>query len=419
MLLVRLRVIPKIPCEIICAPGKTGAPHMNYSPFSNKRRIAIAASALLAILLVGGAVMLSKRSHADASDKKAPAELQFTASDLTYVTPRALAARLEITGNLEARSEATVRAKEALDVKEILVREGDAVHAGQVLAQLDTAQLAARLAQKISTRDSAKAQFEMAEKNRTTNHELLEKKFISQNAFDNFDSTYKANHATLEAASAEVDVARIDLNQATVVAPISGIIGKRYIKVGEKTSVDGQLFSIVDLDSLEFQALVPAAEVTRLKKGMAVAISVDGIPDQTFLGTLDRISPETETGTRSIMTFFSVTNAGHKLRSGMYASGQVVLSSSSPRPSLPLAAVRTDAGQSVVWTVENNTLKRRPVELGLQDLSHGWVEIKQGVDAAVPVLASKFDDLKEGAPARALAAGDDSAPKPQDTHAHA
>jgi multidrug efflux pump subunit AcrA (membrane-fusion protein) len=153
---------------------------MNYSPFSNKRRIAIAASALLAILLVGGAVMLSKRSHADASDKKAPAELQFTASDLTYVTPRALAARLEITGNLEARSEATVRAKEALDVKEILVREGDVVHAGQVLAQLDTAQLAARLAQKISTRDSAKAQFEMAEKNRTTNHELLEKKFISQ-----------------------------------------------------------------------------------------------------------------------------------------------------------------------------------------------------------------------------------------------
>jgi membrane fusion protein (multidrug efflux system) len=390
---------------------------MTPALLSNKRRAVIAAIATFIVIAAAiAAVVISKRLHAE--DKKGPVELHFVASDLTFLTARPLAARLPINGNIVARSEAVVRAKAALDVKQILVREGDTVHAGEVLAQLDTAELQARLAQKTSTRDSARATFELAEKNRTTNHELLDKKFISQNAFDSFDSTFKANHASLDAANAEVDVARIDLSQATVTAPIAGTIAKRYIKVGEKTAVDGQLFSIVDVDSLELQSLVPAAEVARLEKGMHVEVSVDGIPDQTFTGTLDRISPATEEGTRSIMTFFSVNNAGHKLRSGMYAAGEVALSTSSPRPSIPLTAVRTDAGQSVVWTVENNALTRRQVDLGLEDLANGWVEVRRGLPPNVPILASKFDDLKEGAPARAMIDAPEVG-KVADAHAHA
>jgi membrane fusion protein, multidrug efflux system len=390
---------------------------MTLSPISNKRRAVIVGVATLVLIIAAtAAVMISKRLHAE--DKKGPAELHFVASDLTFLTERPLAARLPINGNIVARSEAVVRAKAALDVKQILVREGDTVRAGQVLAQLDTAELQAHLAQKNSTRDSARAQFELAEKNRTTNHELLDKKFISQNAFDSFDSTFKANQSALEAANAEVDLARIDLGQATVTAPISGTVAKRYIKVGEKTAVDGQMFSIVDVDSLELQSLVPAAEVGRLEKGMRVEVSVDGIPDQTFTGTLDRISPATEEGTRSIMTFFSVNNSAHKLRSGMYAAGEVALSTSSPRPSIPLAAVRSDAGQSVVWTVENNALTRRPVDLGLEDIANGWVEVRHGLPPNVPILASKFDDLKEGAPARAMIDAPEVG-KATETHAHA
>ncbi len=355
------------------------------------------------------AFRLSHRPVSDANAKPASSELRFEPRDLAYLTAKPLSATLEINGNLEARSEAVVRAKASLDVKQIAVREGDSVRQGQLLAQLDTAELQARLAEKISTRDSSRAQFDLAEKNRTNNKTLLEKKFISQNAFDASDSTYRANQASLEAADAEVAVARIALAQATVTAPIAGIIGKRFVKVGEKTSIDGELFSIVDLDSLELQALVPAAEVTRLSKGMRADVRVDGITDRSFSATLDRISPATEAGTRAVMTFFSVSNPQHLLRSGVYASGQVALSASSPVPSIPMTAVNNDAGQPVVWTVENGKLTRRPVELGLRDLNSGMVEVRKGLPSNVPVLATKFDDLKEGAPAKAVAAAE---PKP-------
>jgi RND family efflux transporter MFP subunit len=383
-------------------------------PFKN-RRLKIAIGAIVIVSVIGlAAFRMSHRSMVDANAKPAASELHFEPRDLAYLTAKPLSATLEINGNLEARSEAVVRAKASLDVKQIVVREGDPVRQGQLLAQLDTAELEARLAEKVSTRDSNRAQFELAEKNRTNNKTLLDKKFISQNAFDSSESTYKANQASLEAAEAEVSVARIALAQASVTAPISGIIGKRYVKVGEKTSVDGELFSIVDLDSLELQALVPAAEVTRLSKGMHADVRVDGITDRGFSATLDRISPATEAGTRSVMTFFSVNNPQHLLRSGVYASGQVALSASTPVPSIPLTAVNNDAGQPIVWTVENGKLTRRPVELGLRDLNSGMVEVRKGLPANVPVLATKFDDLKEGAPAKAVAAAE---PKPSAANA--
>ena len=177
------------------------------------------------------------------------------------------------------------------------------------------------------------------------------------------------------------------------------IVGKRFVKVGEKTSVDSPLFTIVDLDSLELEALVPAAEVTQLKRGMPAHIQVDGLPGQDFDATLDRVSPATEAGTRSVVVFLTVRNTEHTLKSGMFATGTVQLGASSRLPSLPLTAIHLDAGQPIVWTIEGNVLTRRTVELGIRDETAGMVEIRRGPPASTPVLATRFDYLKEGASA--------------------
>jgi RND family efflux transporter MFP subunit len=319
---------------------------------------------------------------------------------------------LAVNGNLDARSQAVVKAKQAVDIVSISVREGDPVRAGQRLAQLDTADLKARLSEKLSARDSAKAQFDLAEKNRSTNRTLLEKHFISQNAFDSTDSAFKANRASLEAAEAEVQLAQIALDQTSVTAPVAGIVAKRYLKVGEKASVDAPLFTIVDLDSLELDALVPAAEVAQLRRGQSAALSVDGFPGKTFEAVLDRISPATEPGTRSILVFFSVRNPDHVLKSGMFAEGMLDLGQSAPVPALPATAIQIDGGQSVVWSIEANALTRRPVQLGHRDTQAGLVEVTNGLPGTVPVLATKFDNLREGQPAIIVDAATPPAAKP-------
>ena len=89
----------------------------------------------------------------------------------------------------------------------------------------------------------------------------------------------------------------------------------------------------------------------------------------------------------------------------MFASGRIAIATSSPTPTLPLAAIRTEAGQSFVWTIDKGKLVRRIVLLGRRDDEAGVVEVKTELPPNVPVLAARFDNLKEGAAAIVKAPG--------------
>jgi membrane fusion protein, multidrug efflux system len=357
-------------------------------------RAVATAVALAAALALAGCGEAPKAAVADK-----PTALQFGPNDLTAIRTQPIARTLPISGSLIAVNQAIVKAKVAVEVRQINVREGDRVEAGQTIAKLDTVDLVSRLDQATGQRNAAHAQFEIAEKNRTTNASLLEKHFISQNAFDNVASLSSANRATLDAADAQLRMAQKALRDATVIAPITGIVSRKNAQIGEKTLIDAPLFAIVDLDSIEMQAIVPAGEVSDLAKGMHASLTVDGMSDRTFDAQVSRVNPSTEPGTRSIVVFFTVPNPEHVLKSGMYANGAVRLATGSPRPTLPASAVQSEAGIPIVWTIEDGKLVRRTVVLGDRDVAGGIVEIKSGVPPGVPVLASKFDNLKEGGPA--------------------
>jgi multidrug efflux pump subunit AcrA (membrane-fusion protein) len=73
-------------------------------------------------------------------------------------------------------------------------------------------------------------------------------------------------------------------------------------------------------------------------------------------------------------------------------------------PTLPAVAVRTEAGQNFVWTIENGKLARRIITAGRRDDSTGLVEIKTNLPSGIPILAAPFDNLKIGLPAAVRAA---------------
>ena len=83
----------------------------------------------------------------------------------------------------------------------------------------------------------------------------------------------------------------------------------------------------------------------------------------------------------------------------MFATGRVAIAAQAPTPTLPVSAIRTEAGQSYVWAIDSGKLVRRNVMLGRRDENAGRVELKTALPADLPILGSKFDNLKEGAPA--------------------
>ena len=320
----------------------------------NRRRVVVLILALAVLGAAGTGVALraAKRSADERKGKEAPVALEFGPADLVRVESAPLARWLPVSGTITPLRQATVKAKVSGDVRELHVREGEAVRAGQVVARIDSADLDARLADRIGALEAAKAQLALAEKTRATNLALLKQNFISQNAFDNSESSFDVSRGSVKSTEAQVQIARNALKDAVVVAPLSGVVARRHVQPGEKVAFDAALVTIVDLADLEMQALVPAYDVPELAAGMAVELAIDGFGERRFVGRVERINPATEPGTRAFLVYIAIPNTERLLRGGMFATGRIALARARAVATLPLGAVRAEGGQTFVWVIE-------------------------------------------------------------------
>ncbi|MGZ9059660.1 MAG: efflux RND transporter periplasmic adaptor subunit [Burkholderiaceae bacterium] len=373
-----------------------------------KRTAWILTAALMALVIAGAAVAISsKRSEGNAKKGDRPA-LEFSQRDVVSLQPKRLSVELAVPGSVHAVSQATVRAKLSAEVKRVLVREGDRVTAGQSIAEFDTAQLRAQMAERKAALESSRAQLAMADRTRQANAQLLKQNFISQNAFDTASSAHQVQIAAVATAQAQLELTQLSMTDAVVRAPISGTVSKRHVQPGEKVSFDAPLLSIVDLAQLEVQAQVPVSDVSQIRNGMPAQISVEGIDTRKFEGRVERINPSAESGTRTINIYVSLANEESLLKAGMFARVRLTTSPEIEVPALPLSAVRTEAAQSFVWAVVDQKLVRRNILTAKRDERAQLVEVTSGLAPGEIVLATKFDNLKEGLAAKVISLAADS-----------
>ncbi|HEY8622359.1 MAG TPA: efflux RND transporter periplasmic adaptor subunit [Casimicrobiaceae bacterium] len=356
--------------------------------------------AVVAALAIGVGLRVSKRAGAETPDAGAPpVTLEFTPGDVATVEARALSRWLPVSGTLQPVNQATVKAKVSGEIRQVMVREGEAVKAGQVLARFDTADLDAKLSDRVGALESSRAQLALAEKTRTQNLALLKQNFISQTAFDSAESNLSVNQGALKSNEAQVQLARNALRDAVVVTTLAGTVAKRHIQPGEKVNFDAPLFTVVDLGRMELQAMVPANDIPEIATGMPVELSIEGFGERRFKGVVERINPMTEAGTRAILVFVRIPNPDAALRGGMFATGRVRLDAGNPVPTLRDTAIRSEAGKSFVWAIDHGKLRRKIVVIGKRDEATGRTELKTELPPGMLILSSRFDNLKDGAPA--------------------
>ena len=367
------------------------------SAFRARRRWSRPAIAV-AVVVIAGSLVAYRVSSAKKEETAKPAApvLEFTPLDVAVVDLREIARTIPISGSLAPVTQSTVRSKVAGEVRKVHVREGGRVARGQVLAEIDTVDLQPRLDAQVAALEEAKARLSIAAKNRDNGIQLHRQGFISQNAFDTTQSTWEAAAAAVRSAEAQARLARNAMRDAVVRAPIDGLVGTKSVNAGEKVSVDGALFTLVDLATMEVEAPVPASEVPGLRIGQAASLKVDGFAGRAFEARLQRINPTTEPGSRFIRVYLSVSNREGLLRGGMFAKGSLVLDKGEAAPTIPATAVREEAGQTFVFTLEGGRIARRPVTLGLSDELAGLVQVRSGLDRGATVVAARPTGLKAG-----------------------
>jgi RND family efflux transporter MFP subunit len=333
------------------------------------------------------------------------AVIEMSAGDLVTPQRREMTRSIPLTGALRPRDWTTVKMRVAGEIREFLVREGQQVKKGEVMVRLDPTDFQARLDEKLADLEGGRAQLALAEKNRANQRALLDQKFISQNAYDSTQSTFQVSEARIKALEAQVRLAQKAIDDTVLRAPIAGTVSQRLAQPGEKLPVDARLIELVDLAELEVEAAVPASDIPRIRPGQQVSFRVEGFDDKAFTGRVGRINPATQPGTRSILVYVQIPNAGGLLRAGMFARGSVTVGRIEGALVIPLSAVRVEGGQTVIYSVASASLQRQPVKLGLQNDDEGVVQILDGLDAQAQIVKSNLGVLRAGsqvklAPAR-------------------
>lgn len=355
----------------------------------------LAAGGLAAAVIA--AVLVTHDSGVASAQPASVPVIEFASSDLVQPQTRELRLSMSITGTLAPRNWTTVKAKVAGELKSILVREGESVKPGQVLARIDTQDAQARLDEKVADLEGGRAQLALAQKNRANNLALLQQKFISQNAFDSVQSSYQVSEARLKALEAQVALAKKALADTVITAPQAGIVSQRHAQPGEKLPVDGKILTLVDLAEMEIEAAVPTGDIPSIRVGQEVNFRVEGFGERDFRGRIDRINPATQSGSRSILVYAVLPNQDNALKGGMFAKGSVTLSRIESAQVLPLSAVREENGKAYVMRIANDRLEPRSVKLGLRNEDEGVVQVVDGLDAQSRVVRANSGTLKPGA----------------------
>ena len=362
-----------------------------------RKRWLIGTAVALAIGLAA-AVAVQRHLQAKKKDDKAPVTLEFQPREVVQPVWATMPVTLEFSGPLVAPNTAIVRAKAAGTLVGLHVHEGARVKPGQPLGRIDLAEMQSRSSERQASADAARAALAQAERTHASNERLAAQSFISSIALETSRSQLDSARAMHEAAKAALDATRVGLREAALLAPIGGIVAKRHVVPGEKVSLEQPLLTLVDLVRLELAGSVGTHEVARLSPGMPVQVRVEGFA-APVTGTLARIAPAAEAGTRSIGVTIALDNAKETLRAGQYAVARVELADEKRRLTVPIGAVGNTAGQDHVWVIADGALLRRAVTLGRRDEAHGRVEVLTGLTPEAQILGARFDNLREGAKA--------------------
>ncbi|MFL6716417.1 MAG: efflux RND transporter periplasmic adaptor subunit [Burkholderiaceae bacterium] len=363
--------------------------------------------AIVLLLAAVGARGFVKSRQASASAQagaqvEAP-PLQFLASDLLTVTPRDLRQTLSVTGSLRAFNQAAVKARVAGEVREVLVREGEAVAAGQVLVRMDESDYRARQAQSEAALVAARGQLDIASKARDNNRALLERGFISKNAFDTTASQYDIALANVDAAAGVLAVTKKALADTVIRAPIAGLVASRSVQPGEKVAVDGRLLDVVDLSKMEMEVAVPTSDILSIAPGQEVAVKVEGLA-QPMPARVARINPATQAGSRSIMAYLQLDNPQSLLRSGMFGEARLTLSKKSGVLAVPQSALQGNGDSFFVYAIEGDKLERKTVQTGItgNDGDAVLVEITGGLTPGAQIVRRNLGNLPTEAKVKVL-----------------
>lgn len=282
----------------------------------------------------------------------------------------------------------------------VLVREGDMVERGAVLAEIESWPSRDAQRQAEALLGQARAQHEAAALAASREEHLFERGISARQSFEAAKAAEGQADGAIALAAAQVDVARQNVERATVRAPIGGVVIRLLHRVGEV--VDGTpatpIMEIADPSSLELAASVPASDLVVLRSGQGATVTFDALPGRTFPASVRTVSPSVDpmTGVGSVRISLETTDA--RIPIGILGTAEVRVAAARSVEVVPASAVRSAGGTNTeVVVCDGGRAHPYPVVVG--ERRDGVVQILSGLEslnAPVRVATDGLTGLEEG-----------------------
>jgi multidrug efflux system membrane fusion protein len=368
-----------------------------------KRKILLVAIAGVLVLAAGAFAWKNGKHPGNGAGAARPPErvTELIAAELHTIKPRGLVDVVRFTGTTQPIDQTIVKARVAGRLAEVLVREGDRVTKGQLLARFETNELQSRVNERQSAVDAARADARWTARDLADKETLAKRNIVSQSALDAARSTAENKASMVAVAEAQLEIAQRSLVDAEVRAPFDGVIGERLANQGESLPIDGKILALLDTSHVEVAAMMPAADVVRLKVGQPATVNLEGFGDRAFKGGITRISPTAQAGSRSIPVYVEIADRHEALRGGLFAMGSVVVAEKGHALAVPAAAMRKDDQGDYVLAVQNDVLVRKPVG-AVRTWSRGELVEVKGLESGMTIVAVPLPGLKAGQPVKII-----------------
>jgi len=299
-----------------------------------------------------------------------------------------IAAYIQTHARLEAERWVGVVARVQGPVTALRAEEGDQVREGEVLVQLDKAEISLRAQQAQVALEQARSTYERT-------RALFERQLVSQEEFD------AARHP-FESARVVLEEAGLNLDYADIQAPISGTVMQRAVELGDLVRANQEVFAVADLDPLLARIHVPEKRMHQIRQGQEARIAIDAFPEQVFTSSVRMINPGVDPQSGTVKVTLEIPSQGGLLKPGMFATVRLITEEHPRALIIPKKALILETDEDDVFALLEGKARRTRVELGFADGER--VEVLSGLEAGMQVITVGQEGLKDGAAVRVVGA---------------
>ena len=347
--------------------------------WNNLPRVVLLAMIVLIFVLMGA---IKEKSSTIAAEKENAISTEKPAVNVVTLnlSPTTITDRINLPGSIEPWTKLELMSKLSGTVTEVLVREGQQVKKGAILARMEAEDFEIALARAEAAYNLAKAEY-------NRDKSIYEKGVIPTSSFE-------ANKTNMQTAKADFENARLLLSRTTITSPMDGIIHRMDAKIGLQLSVGDPLAEILEIKRLKGVIGIPESDVSAVRPLETVDISIQALNNKVISASKYYLSSSPETYARIYNLELEIDNSGGEILAGMFIRADIIKNQVDNTLTVPFYSVVSRNDEQYVFIEEDGIAKKRFVTLGIMEK---WmVQVIEGLLPEEKLLIEGHRDVEDG-----------------------